>query len=93
VFVTSAPAPTRDGTLFAAMFQPAGAARAAAFWCSTSIAAGLHRGVTDQVQFVLMYAGFVVVLAFLVARHGGLGFLEQHTASHFTWHGGNPPAG
>jgi SSS family solute:Na+ symporter len=48
---------------------------------------------TDQVQFVLMYLGFVVMLAFLVARHGGLGFLVGALpASHFTWHGGNPPA-
>src|SRR5213076_1805408 len=46
---------------------------------------------TDQVQFVLMYAGFIVMLAFLVARHGGLGFLRAHLpATHFTWHGGNP---
>jgi iron complex outermembrane receptor protein len=47
---------------------------------------------TDRVQFVLMYLGFIVMLAFLVARHGGLAFLERSLPdSHFTWHGGNPP--
>src|SRR5206468_9843264 len=43
-------------------------------------------------QFVLMYVGFIVALAFLVARHGGWGFLAHHLpATHFQWNGGNPP--
>jgi len=46
---------------------------------------------TDQVQFVLMYVGFIVMLGFLVARHGGIEFLAQELpATHLTWHGGNP---
>jgi SSS family solute:Na+ symporter len=46
---------------------------------------------TDQVQFVLMYAGFAVLLVTLVARHGGIGFLQAALpAEHFAWHGGNP---
>jgi SSS family solute:Na+ symporter len=40
-----------------------------------------------------MYLGFIVMLAFLVAQHGGLGFLARSLPpTHFTWHGGNPPA-
>jgi len=47
---------------------------------------------TDQIQFVLMYAGFVVMIAFLFAQHGGLSFLTRTLpASHFTWNGGNAP--
>ncbi len=46
----------------------------------------------DRVQFVLMFAGFLVALPFLAIRHGGLGFLEAHVpATHFVWHGGNAP--
>ena len=46
---------------------------------------------TDQVQFVLMYLGFAIALAFLVARHGGWEFLRHHLpATHFQWNGGNP---
>ncbi len=46
----------------------------------------------DNVQFVLMYLGFLVALPLLVARFGGLGFLRAHLpASHFVWHGGNSP--
>jgi SSS family solute:Na+ symporter len=48
---------------------------------------------TDQVQFVLMYTGFLILFGFLVARHGGLGFLHGSLpATHFTWNGGNPAA-
>ncbi len=47
---------------------------------------------TDIVQFLLMYLGFVLIVVFLVAQHGGLGFLRAHLPpSHFVWHGGNPP--
>ncbi len=47
---------------------------------------------TDQVQFALMYLGFGLILVFLVAEHGGLGFLRAHLpASHFVWNGGNHP--
>ncbi len=98
VFVTSAPAAyvLMLGTLFAAMtgwpLVPCviGAALLSIFYIHHG---GLRTVVfTDQVQFVLMYAGFVVMLAFLVARHGGLGFLHAHLPStHFVWHGGNPP--
>jgi len=97
VFVTSAPAAyvLMLGTLFAAMsglpLVPCVLAAAALslFYVDRG---GLRAVVlTDQVQFVLMYAGFFVLLGFLVARHGGLGFLAGTLpASHFTWHGGNP---
>ena len=46
----------------------------------------------DNVQFVLMYLGFLVALPLLAARHGGMGFLGAHVpATHFVWHGGNSP--
>ncbi len=98
VFVTSAPAAyvLMLGTLFAAMFGlplvpcVIGAAVLSLFYIDRG---GLRTVVfTDQVQFVLMYVGFIVMLAFLVARHGGLGFLARELpATHLTWHGGNPP--
>ena len=98
VFVTSAPAAyvLMLGTLFAAMFGlplvpcVIGAAVLSLFYIDRG---GLRTVVfTDQVQFVLMYSGFIVMLAFLVARHGGIGFLGRALpATHLTWHGGNPP--
>ena len=46
----------------------------------------------DNVQFVLMYLGFLVALPLLAARFGGLDFLRGHLpATHFVWHGGNTP--
>ena len=45
----------------------------------------------DNVQFVLMFLGFLVALPLLASRHGGLDFLRAHTPpTHFVWHGGNP---
>ncbi|MGH7732001.1 MAG: sodium:solute symporter family protein [Candidatus Eiseniibacteriota bacterium] len=98
VFVTSAPAAyvLMLGTLFAVMFGlplvpcVVAAAVLSLFYIDRG---GLRTVIfTDQVQFVLMYAGFIVMLAFLVARHGGMGFLEHALpAAHLTWHGGNPP--
>lgn len=47
---------------------------------------------TDQVQFVLMFAGFFLIVGVLVVRYGGLSFLQARLpAEYFTWHGGNPP--
>ncbi|HEY2953686.1 MAG TPA: sodium:solute symporter family protein [Candidatus Eisenbacteria bacterium] len=99
VFIGYAPAAyvLMLGTLFAAMFHLAlvPCVIAASLFSVFYIDRGGLRTVvfTDQVQFVLMYAGFFVMLAFLVARHGGLDFLQQHLPpSHFTWNGGNPPA-
>lgn len=46
--------------------------------------------ITDVAQFVLMFAGFAMVVAF-ASRHGGLSFLKEHLpAGYFTWHGGKP---
>jgi SSS family solute:Na+ symporter len=40
-----------------------------------------------------MYGGFILLLAFLVAQHGGLPFLLPRVpASHWLWHGGNGAA-
>ena len=78
VFVTSAPAAyvLMLGTLFAAMFHlplwpcVVGAAVFSVFYIHNG---GLRTVVfTDQIQFVLMYAGFAVMLGFLLAGHGGL---------------------
>lgn len=58
-----------------------------------SIRGGLRSVVrADNVQFVLMYAGFLVALPYLASRFGGIDFLRaQVPGSHFVWHGGNPP--
>ena len=85
------------GTLFSAMFGAPlvpcviAAAVLSVFYVDRG---GLRTVIlTDQVQFVLMYGGFVLVLAFLFARHGGVGFLLPRVpATHWQWHGGNPPA-
>jgi SSS family solute:Na+ symporter len=46
----------------------------------------------DNVQFVLMYAGFLITLPYLAMKFGGVDFLRaQVPATHFVWHGGNPP--
>lgn len=97
VFVGTAPAAyvLMLGTLFASMFSlplvpcVLGAALFSVFYIYNG---GLRSVVfTDQVQFLLMYAGFIVIFVFLVAQHGWLGFLHAHVpATHFTWHGGNP---
>ena len=60
---------------------------------SYSFRGGLHSVVrADNVQFVLMYLGFLVALPLLVARYGGIDFLTTHVpATHFAWHGGNAP--
>ena len=86
------------GTLFAAMtgLPLAPCILAAAVLSLFYVDRGGLRTVvlTDQVQFVLMYAGFAVLLVFLVAQHGGPGFLRAHLpATHLTWHGGNSAAG
>ncbi len=44
----------------------------------------------DNVQFVLMYLGFLIALPLLATRYGGLDFLHRALPStHFAWHGGN----
>jgi len=99
VFLTSAPAAyvLMLGTLFAAMFGlPLVPCILAAALLSVFY---IHRGglrtvvLTDQVQFVLMYLGFFILVGFLFAQHGGAAFVQARVpASHFAWHGGNPPA-
>src|SRR5262245_51645779 len=98
VFVSAAPAAyvLMLGTLFASMtgLPLTACVIAAAVFSLFYIQRGGLRAVvlTDQVQFVLMYTGMAVMLVFLVARHGGLGFLTGALpASHFSWNGGNSP--
>jgi len=100
VFVNAAPAAyvLMLGTLFAAMFGGPAAPWivAAAVLSVFYVDRGGLRAVifTDQVQFALMYGGFIVLFGFLVARHGGLGFLQARLpASHWVWDGGNGAAG
>lgn len=46
--------------------------------------------IADRVQFVLMFAGFMVALPFLGMTYGGLSFLQSKVpTTHFAWHGGN----
>ncbi|MEO6461828.1 MAG: hypothetical protein ABIP29_02020, partial [Candidatus Eisenbacteria bacterium] len=48
--------------------------------------------ITERIQFGLMFGGFFVILPYLVARYGGLDYLRANLpATHWTWHGGNPP--
>lgn len=58
-----------------------------------SLRGGLRSVVrADNVQFVLMYLGFLIALPLLAFRFGGLGFLQANVpATHFQWHGGNAP--
>ncbi|MDZ7265826.1 MAG: sodium:solute symporter family protein [candidate division KSB1 bacterium] len=47
---------------------------------------------TEILQFILMYAGFILILAFAITRYGAWEFLAQHLPpTHLTWHGGNRP--
>ena len=96
VFVNAAPAAyvLVLGTLFATLFGGPGSlwVVAAAVLSVFYVDRGGLRTVilTDRVQFVLMFGGFALLLAFLIARHGGLPFLEAHLpASHWHWNGGN----
>jgi SSS family solute:Na+ symporter len=99
VFVNAAPAAyvLMLGTLFAAMFGGPAAPWivAAAVLSVFYVDRGGLRAVifTDQVQFALMYGGFALLLGFLVAQHGGLGWLGPRVPpSHWVWHGGNGAA-
>jgi SSS family solute:Na+ symporter len=98
VFVGAAPAAyvLMLGTLFSSMthLPLAGCVVAASVFSLFYIHRGGMRAVvvSDQVQFALMYAGMAVLLGFLFARYGGMGFLARSLpASHFSWNGGNPP--
>jgi solute:Na+ symporter, SSS family len=97
IFVVSAPAAyvLMLGTLFASMFHLplVPCVIAASLFSVFYIYNGGLRSVvlTDQVQFVLMYVGFILMFIFLVARHGFLGFLIAHVpATHFSATGGLP---
>jgi SSS family solute:Na+ symporter len=47
---------------------------------------------TDELQFVLMFAGFILMFIILYSSNGGLDFLQDTTPpTHFSWHGGNTP--
>jgi solute:Na+ symporter, SSS family len=97
IFVVSAPAAyvLMLGTLFASMFHLplVPCVIAASLFSVFYIYNGGLRSVvfTDQVQFLLMYVGFILMFIFLVARHGWLGFLVSHVpATHFNLTGGLP---
>jgi len=45
---------------------------------------------TDKLQFLFMFGGFVLLLFFAVSEHGGIGPLfSSLPEEHLTWHGGN----
>jgi len=47
---------------------------------------------TEILQFLLMYAGFIVILIFAVSQFGGWEFLKANLPPlHLTWHGENSP--
>ncbi len=65
------------------------------FFSTAYIAFGGFESVvrTDKVQFVLMYLGFVLLLAFAVIHSGGLSWLKGNLPhDHLTWNGGLPVA-
>ena len=99
VFVNAAPSAyvLMLGTLFAAMFGGPAApwVVAAAVLSVFYVDRGGLRAVifTDQIQFLLMYGGFALLLVSLVAQHGGIAFLSTRVPeSHWVWHGGNGAA-
>jgi SSS family solute:Na+ symporter len=99
VFTTSAPAAyvLMLGTLFAAMVHAplVPCVLAAAVFSLFYVSKGGMRAVvlSDQVQFVLMYAGMAIMLGFAVAKLGGPSFLAARLpAGHWTWNGGAPAA-
>ncbi len=99
VFVNAAPAAyvLMLGTLFAAMFGGLAApwVVAAAVLSVFYVDRGGLRAVilTDQLQFLLMYLGFAILLGSLVLQHGGMAFLSTRVPpSHWVWHGGNGAA-
>jgi len=45
---------------------------------------------TDKAQFLLMFAGFAIMVVMLVSNYGGLTFLQSNLPdTHFTWRGTN----
>jgi len=47
---------------------------------------------TEILQFILMYAGFAIILIAAFMKFGGWNFIVTKVpASHLTWHGGNSP--
>ena len=45
---------------------------------------------TDKLQFLLMFGGFMLLVFFAVSEHGGIGLLlSSLPEEHLTWHGGN----
>jgi SSS family solute:Na+ symporter len=45
---------------------------------------------TNIAEFILMFAGFAIIVPFAYAKFGGLDFLRQNLPPlHLTWHGGN----
>lgn len=47
---------------------------------------------TDVYEFILMFAGFGLILPFAVHAYGGWDFLAAHLPPlHLTWHGGSSP--
>jgi SSS family solute:Na+ symporter len=45
---------------------------------------------TDVLEFILMFAGFAVILPFAFEKYGGMSFLTANLPPlHLTWHGGN----
>jgi solute:Na+ symporter, SSS family len=46
----------------------------------------------NLLEFVLMFAGFFLIVGFAFSKYGGLGFLKlKLPALNLIWHGGNPP--
>lgn len=58
-----------------------------AYLFSGGFRADIH---TDVFEFLLMFAGFAVILPYAFTMFGGVQFIRQNVpATHLTWHGGN----
>jgi len=45
---------------------------------------------TDNLQFILMFSGFIIMFIILVSQYGGLDFIKKSVpATHLTWRGTN----
>jgi solute:Na+ symporter, SSS family len=92
--VTPAPYVLMIGTLFTLIFGwslPVAIMVGVALSTVYVYAGGFRSDVrVNIIQFVLMFAGFIMMLGYCVVHYGGLPYLKAHLPpQHLTWHGGN----
>ncbi|MCP4631859.1 MAG: sodium:solute symporter family protein [candidate division Zixibacteria bacterium] len=97
VFITTVPAAyvLQVGFLAQSVFEIPlilGIIGGAVFSIFYVITGGLRNDVmTDRIQFVLMFIGFIVMTFFLFTNYGGLEFIRENVPEeNLTWNGGLP---